>query len=135
MQVTLFHRGQKESALVPPTVQHLRSTTAGIPVLNFPPELLSIEFEIIIHMIAMSEADARAAFEAFRGRAKRVVAISSGDVYRAYGRFVGLEPGPIERGLLSEESPLRKTLFVPGARGIRGHYSALPASETGSRHF
>ena len=110
-QVTLLHRGERESALVPPTVQHFRSATAGIPVLSFPQELLHIEFEIIIHMIAMGQADARAVVEAFAGRAKRLIAVSSGDVYRAYGRFVGLEPEPVEQGLLSEESPLRKTLY------------------------
>ena len=28
--------------------------------------------------------------------------MSSGDVYAAYGRFAGLEPGPVEDGLLTE---------------------------------
>lgn len=111
LQVTLFHRGQRESALLPTSARHIRSPYAGMPVLNFPRELLRIEFEIVIHMIPMGEADARAAVEAFAGRTKRLVALSSGDVYRAYGRFIGLEPGPPEEGLLSEHSPLRKTLY------------------------
>jgi nucleoside-diphosphate-sugar epimerase len=49
--------------------------------------------------------------EAFRGRAARVVALSSGDVYRAYGRLTRTEPGPIEAGLLHEDSPLRSALY------------------------
>jgi nucleoside-diphosphate-sugar epimerase len=49
--------------------------------------------------------------EAFRGRASRVVALSSGDVYRAYGRLTRIEPGPIEPGLLPEGSPLRSVLY------------------------
>lgn len=110
-QVTLFHRGQNESPLLPPAVQHFRSGSASIPVLNFPPELLRTDFDIIIHTIAMGEADARAAVETFAGRAKRLVALSSGDVYRAYGRFVGIEPEPVEKGLLSEDSPLRTNLY------------------------
>ncbi len=65
----------------------------------------------MIHTFAMSEADAEAAVAAFRGRAARLVILSSGDVYRAYGRFIGLEPGPIEAGLLSESSPVRTVLF------------------------
>ena len=111
VHVTLFHRGQRESALLPASARHVRSQYAGMPVLNFSRELLRTEFEIVIHMIPMGEADARAAVEAFAGQAKRLVALSSGDVYRAYGRFIGLEPGPPEEGLLSEHSPLRKTLY------------------------
>ena len=32
-------------------------------------------------------------------------------MYRAYGVFLGLEPGPIEPTPLTEESPLRTALF------------------------
>lgn len=109
--VTVFHRGQHESALLPPQVRHFRSQDAALPVLNFPRNLLRAEFEIVIHMIPMGEADARAAVQAFVGRVGRLVALSSGDVYRAYGRFTGLEPGPLEPGLLTEDSPLRGTLY------------------------
>jgi nucleoside-diphosphate-sugar epimerase len=49
--------------------------------------------------------------EAFADRAGRIVLLSSGDVYRAYGRFTAIEPGPIEEGLLTEDSPLRSVLF------------------------
>lgn len=70
-----------------------------------------MEFEIVIHMIPMGEPDARAAVLAFAGHTERLLALSSGDVYRAYGRFTGLEPGPVEEGLLTEHSPLRKTLY------------------------
>ncbi len=48
--------------------------------------------------------------EAFRGVARRVVAISSQDVYLAYGRLTGLEPGPAEPVPLTEHSPLRTRL-------------------------
>jgi nucleoside-diphosphate-sugar epimerase len=43
--------------------------------------------------------------------AKRVVAISSGDVYRAYGRLLRTEPGPLEPVPLSEDAPLRERLY------------------------
>jgi nucleoside-diphosphate-sugar epimerase len=108
--VTLFHRGQHESALLS-GIRHFRSPEAALPVLNFPAELLRLEFEIVIHMIPMGEADARTAAHTFAGRVQRLVALSSGDVYLAYGRFTGLEPGPVETGLLTEDSPLRKTLY------------------------
>jgi nucleoside-diphosphate-sugar epimerase len=38
--------------------------------------------------------------------------LSSGDVYQAYGRLIGLESGPPVEGLLTESSPLR-TVFYP----------------------
>ena len=109
--VTLFHRGQHESDELPEGVRHVRSEHASIPVESFPPVLLRGDFDVVVHMIPMGEADAKAAVEAFGGRANRLVALSSGDVYRAYGRFIGLESGPCEKGLLTEDSPLRQTLY------------------------
>jgi len=108
--VTVYHRGQTEADL-PVEVRHVRSPQAAMPVSSFPDELLARRFDVVIHMIAMGEADARAAVQAFRGRIGRMVVLSSGDVYRAYGRFTGIEPGPIERGLLDEDSPLRSVLY------------------------
>src|SRR5215472_1221040 len=109
-EVSVYHRGQTEASL-PKAVRHFRSEQAAMPVLNFPNELLAESPAVVIHMIPMGEADARAAVQFFRGRAKSLVAISSGDVYRAYGRFTGIEPGPKEPGLLHEESPLRTVLY------------------------
>src|ERR1700730_9033189 len=86
--VLLYHRGQTEADL-PQNVRHSRSPLAAMPVLRFPHELLAELFDAVVHMIPMGEADARAAMKAFRGRAARVVALSSGDVYRAYGRLTG----------------------------------------------
>jgi nucleoside-diphosphate-sugar epimerase len=108
--VLLYHRGQTEADL-PESIRHIRSPLAAMPVLRFPDELRAESFDTIVHMIPMGEADARAAMEAFCGRAARLVALSSGDVYRAYGRLTGSEPGPIEAGLLREDSPLRSVLY------------------------
>ncbi len=108
--VTVYHRGESESEL-PPSVRHVHAAEAGMPVRRFPAELLNASPDILIHMIAMGEEDSRAALDAFRGRVERMVWLSSGDVYRAYGRFTGLEPGPIDNSLLTEESPLRSVLY------------------------
>ena len=105
-QVTVFHRGEHEAAL-PDSVKQVRSPKAAMPVREFPEG----EFDVVVHMIAMGEADARAAVKAFAGRAGRMVVPSSGDVYRAYGRFTGLEAGWLEKGLLTEDSPLREVLY------------------------
>ena len=108
--VTVYHRGVTEADL-PGGVHHIRDPAATMPVLSFPREVLEPPLDAVIHMIPMGERDARAAVETFRGRAGRLVALSSGDVYRAYGRFTGLEPGPVEEGPLSESSPLRTVSY------------------------
>jgi len=62
-------------------------------------------------MIAYTQEDARGLIDTFRGVPHRIVVASSGDVYRAYGRFIGTEPGPIEPTPLAEDAPLRSILF------------------------
>jgi nucleoside-diphosphate-sugar epimerase len=57
-----------------------------MPVESFPRKVLEPAPDVVIHMIPMGERDGRALVETFRGRTARVVALSSGDVYQAYGR-------------------------------------------------
>jgi hypothetical protein len=52
--------------------------------------------------------------ETFRGVAGRIVALSSGDVYRAGGLSHGFETGPLQPVPLTEESELRTSLNVYG---------------------
>ena len=108
--VTVYHRGQSEAAL-PPSVRHVRRPEAAMPVRQFPNEVLTPSPDVVIHMIAMGEGDSRAGLAAFRGRVERMVWLSSGDVYLAYGRFTGLEPGPLDNRPLTEASPLRRVLY------------------------
>lgn len=49
--------------------------------------------------------------ETFAGIAGRVVAISSCDVYQAFGRVNRIESGPLEEGPLTEQSPLCETRY------------------------
>jgi len=108
-------RGQAEADL-PATVRHVHDPAATIPVEAFPKALFEPAPDVVIHMIAMGERDAHAATQAFRGRARRLVALSRGDVYLAYGRFTGLEPGPTVEDPLQESSPLRTVLTPIGGR-------------------
>ena len=109
-EVTVFHRGEREAAL-PPEVRHVHSPSAAMPVVEFPAELPATRPDVVLHMIPIGERDARAAVEAFRGRAGRLVALSSCDVYRAYGRLLRLEEGEADDRPLPEEAPLREALF------------------------
>ena len=108
--VTVYHRGEHDGAL-PSSIRHVRHPQAGMPVRHFAPELLTPAPDVVVHMIAVGEADARAAVEFFAGRVQRMVWISSGDVYRAYGRFTGREPRRIEPMPLTEDAPLRSVLY------------------------
>src|SRR5579885_2863418 len=108
--LTVYHRGQHQADM-PAVVRHVLRPEAGMPVLRFPAELLQPSPDVVIHMIAMGERDAGAAADFFRGHCGRMLWISSGDVYRAYGVFIGKEPGPVEPGLLREDSSLRTALF------------------------
>src|SRR5215210_4832495 len=109
-EITVYHRGHHEPEL-PPDVRHVHSPAAGIPVLHFPSELSQPPPEVVLHMFPVGEEDARALMARFAGLARRIVAISSGDVYRAYGRLLGTEPGPPEPVPLNEEAALRSSLF------------------------
>lgn len=66
---------------------------------------------VAVHMAAQIERQAGSFVHAFDGIAERTVAISSSDVYRAYGRINLTEPGPPDPLPLTEGSPLREKLF------------------------
>ena len=103
--ITVFHRGEHEIEF-PPGVRHVHGDLA----------LLSREVcdpapDVVVHMWAMTAEAAESFLERFRGVASRAVVISSGDVYRAYGRLTGLEPGPPDPIPLTEDAPLRESRY------------------------
>jgi nucleoside-diphosphate-sugar epimerase len=104
-EVTVLHRGEHEADL-PSGVRHVHSDFAQLAHLALDPAP-----EVVVHMCAMTERDAESFVDRFRGVASRAVVISSGDVYRAYGRLTGLEPGPPDPIPLSEDAPLRKSRY------------------------
>lgn len=109
-EVGVFYRGEHEAAL-PTAVRRFKDPRAGMPVTEIPEELRHFQPEVVLHMIAMGERDAEIACKAFTGVARRLVVLSSGDVYRAYGVFKGTEPGPIEPVPLRESAALRTRLY------------------------
>jgi len=109
-QVTVYHRGDHEPPL-PSGVRHVHSPMAARPVVGFPDELTAPGCDVVVAMHLVGERDARALADAFRGVARRVVALSSGDVYRVYGVLRGTEEGPPDPTPLTEEAPLRTKLY------------------------
>lgn len=109
--VTVFHRGQHHHPALP-AVRHVVDPGAGYPVCAFPAEIARARWDVVVHMTLMGEADGRAAVDAFAGRAGHLVMVSSGDVYRAYGRLTGLEPGLPDPVPIDEDAPTR-TVWYP----------------------
>ena len=106
--VTIFHRGQTEAEGLP-DVAHIHGDRTRLA--DYRAEFEHAAPEAVIDMRPISGADATAVMETFRGITSRVVAISSADVYRAFGRIVGTEPGPPDPVPLTEDSPLREKRY------------------------
>src|SRR5438874_13567038 len=83
-------------------------------------------FRSLRDMILSSARQARATLEAFHGIARRVVAISSGDVYRAMAVVHRLDAGPLEPVPLTENSPLRAQTQTYSPEALRRARAAFP---------
>jgi nucleoside-diphosphate-sugar epimerase len=75
--------------------------------------------DVVVDLILSSATQARELMRLFRGVARRVVALSSCDVYRACGVLHGSEAGPLEPVPLTESSALRTKLQTYPPERIR----------------
>src|SRR5229473_935648 len=107
-EVTVFHRGETRTDLRRGVMELLgdRRSLAKSAV-----ELQRLAPEAVLDMIPENEQDALEVMSIFSGVARRVVAISSQDVYRAFGRVNGKESGPVDTVPITEDSPLRENLY------------------------
>jgi nucleoside-diphosphate-sugar epimerase len=133
-EVCILHRGETVRDL-PPAVRTLNSCDpTPLRVREFPSEALRFSPDAVIHMIAMCDEDAKAAMNALKGHAGRMVAISSGDVYLAYARFMRLEPGEPISQPLREDSELRKSRYPYRSQDVskddlRWVYDKIPVEQ------
>jgi nucleoside-diphosphate-sugar epimerase len=104
-QVAVFHRGKAEVSL-PGNVETIFGDRNQLS--DHAAALRGFKPEVVIDVILSSGAQARQLMDTFRGVARRVVVLSSMDVYRACGVLHGSEPGPLEPLPLTEESRLRE---------------------------
>ena len=107
-EVTVFHRGQTRTDL-PQGVKEILGDRRSLN--DKAVELQRLNSEVVLDMVPFTEQDAMEVMRIFTGITHRIVAISSQDVYRAFGRVNGKESGPIESKPLTEESPLRQNLY------------------------
>jgi hypothetical protein len=90
-EVAVFHRGRTGTEL-PEGVGRFLGDRQSLE--DHADGLRSFGPDVVLDMIPMNEKDARGVVDVFRGVARRIVAISSEDVYRAYDVVHGLAPGP-----------------------------------------
>jgi nucleoside-diphosphate-sugar epimerase len=70
-------------------------------------ELKRFAPEVVVDFVVSSGPQADQLMDVFRGEARRIVMLSSMDVYRAVGIMHGTESGPLQEVPLTEESELR----------------------------
>jgi nucleoside-diphosphate-sugar epimerase len=107
-EVAVLHRG-KHNPVLPASVRRITGDRDRLA--EHADEFRRQPPDVVLDMISGDERHARAVMDAFRGIARRLVTISSMDVYRSYEISLGLTPGPLEPVPLNEESPLRRTRY------------------------
>jgi nucleoside-diphosphate-sugar epimerase len=128
-EVAVFHRGRREADL-PDGVVHIHGDRDEMA--TFHDRFAAFRPDVALDMRPLRESDIRAVQAAVRGVAGRLVAVSSCDVYRAYGVLIGLEQGPVEPTPVTEDSPLRTALYpyrasAAGEEDLRYWYDKIPA--------
>jgi nucleoside-diphosphate-sugar epimerase len=121
-EVTIFHRGRTEADL-PEGVGRIRGDQRRLA--DHANELRRLAPEVVLDMIPMNEKDARDVMSVLKGVARRVVAISSSDVYRAYDIVRRRESGLPDPVLLDEDAPLREKLYPYEGEGAEEYEKIL----------
>lgn len=106
--VTLFHRGQTKTEL-PEGIREILGDRDHLP--EYTDELQKLAPEVVLDMMVMQERQAHELMEVFAGVARRVVMLSSQDVYQAFGRVNKHEGGEVDPSPITEDSPLRANLY------------------------
>jgi len=105
--VILFHRGKTKTELTQ-NVNHIYGDRSQLQ--DFKREFESLSPDVVVDMICYTESEARLLMNLFKGITRRVVGISSMDVYLAYGIILGQESGVIKVPL-TEDSAIRSSLY------------------------
>src|SRR5258708_18393162 len=103
-------------------------------------ELKRFAPDVVIDLVISSAPQAEELINLFRGTTRRVVMLSSIDVYRAVGISQGTESGPLQEVPLTEESELRRSLHPYPAESMQlmrkifpwvtDDYDKIPAERT-----
>lgn len=107
-RVTLFHRSQSQVELPTGVAEILGDRNE---LVQHATQLRQLQPDLVLDMIAGTQRQAQQCVEVFDGFTRRVVAASSQDVYRSFGRVNRTEDGEVDPSELTETSPLRKNLY------------------------
>ena len=103
-QVTIFHRGKTPA---PAGAAEIIGDVNQLA--EFKQDFERRSFDVVVDFITGSQRQAERLMDVFRGITRRIVVLSSMDVYRAMGLLRGTETGPLQPLPLTEESELRST--------------------------
>jgi len=112
--LAVFHRG---TSAVPAGVEDLRGDRNQLAASA--QELTRFAPDVVIDFVVSSGAQAEELMNIFRGATRRVVMMSSMDVYRAVGVSHGTESGPLQELPLTEDSELRRNLHPYPPEGLQ----------------
>lgn len=107
-QIALFHRGNSTASELDSLV-HFYGTRNQLP--NFKAEFERFAPDVVLDIIPYTEAQAQVVVQVFSGCTQRIVAISSGDVYRNDEGLCGQGSHPPDPVPLTEDTPLRETRY------------------------
>jgi nucleoside-diphosphate-sugar epimerase len=131
-EMQVFHRAETETSL-PQVIQHIFGDRRALPA--FAATFRQFSPHVTLDVIPYSEQDALTLMQTLRGITERVVALSSQDVYRAYGLFTRLEEGVLEPTPYDEDATLRTHLypyrsFAQGPDDLRYGYEKILVERT-----
>jgi nucleoside-diphosphate-sugar epimerase len=106
--VAVFHRGETAPAL-PDGVATIHGSRDDRAALRS--ALDAAAPDVVVDAIAYTEAQAATLAEEAAGRTDRLVALSSGDVYRQYDGLRGQSEAPPDPVPLTEDAPLRSSRY------------------------
>jgi nucleoside-diphosphate-sugar epimerase len=104
-EVTVLHRGNTTCSISDDDVHHILADANRLS--EFRAHLSKLAPDVAVNFILSSARQAREMMNALRGIARRVVVLSSMDVYRACGVLHETESGGLQELPLTEESELR----------------------------
>lgn len=107
-QVALLHRGNTTTNELDSLV-HFYGTRNQLP--NFKAQFEQFAPDVVLDIIPFTEAQAKDIVQVLGGFTQRIVAISSGDVYRNYEGLQGQGKHPPDPVPLTEDAPLRETRY------------------------
>jgi nucleoside-diphosphate-sugar epimerase len=139
-EVSVFNRGQTRAEL-PEGVKEILGNRDRLP--EYASDFQRLSPEIVLDMVAMHEQHARDLMMTFTGVAKRVVVVSSQDVYQSFGLLNKHEDGEMDASPITENSPLRTKLYPHRGETPRAeddqqssldHWDKIPAERVVLNH-